>query len=127
MSNSDIAAKIKGLHAHRHITRGDSAEPKTIASLNAKGVRTVACEKGKDSIMAGINFLLEYDIIVNSHLSDFMDEFNNYAWELDKMTGKPTNKPIDDYNHGIDGIRYSCSHLYKRRGRNGGVSKPIGI
>ena len=125
--NSEIASNVKRLKAHRHLTRGDSAEPKTIASLNVKGVRTIACEKGKDSIMAGIDYLLEFDIIVNSHLSHFMEEFDNYTWDLDKMTGKPTNKPIDEYNHFIDALRYSVSHLYKRRGRAKGVTKPKGM
>jgi len=125
--NSDIERKIKEMKAHRHITRGDSAEPKTIASLNAKGVRVIAAEKGRDSIIAGINFLQEYRIIVAPHLNDFMAEFNNYTWGFDKKTGKPTNKPIDEYNHFIDALRYSVSHLYKRRGKVSGVRKPIGI
>jgi len=127
LMNSDIANRVKELKAHRHLTRADSAEPKTIASLNAKGVRTIACEKGKDSIMAGINFLLEYSIIVNVHLKEFMEEFDNYTWELDKMTGKPTNKPIDEYNHFLDSLRYSVSHLYKRRGKAHGIRKPQGV
>ncbi|MCK5743467.1 MAG: PBSX family phage terminase large subunit, partial [Caldisericia bacterium] len=127
LMNSEIALKVKALLAHRHLTRCDSAEPKTIASLNAKGVRSLACEKGKDSIVAGIEFLLEYEIFVNAHLKDFMEEFDNYTWELDKMTGQPINKPIDEYNHFIDALRYSVSHLYKRRGKTGGVGKPKGI
>jgi len=127
LMNSDIAYRIKELKAHRHLTRCDSAEPKTIASLNSKGVRAVGAEKGKDSIIAGIEFLKEYDIIVNAHLKEFVEELENYTWELDRMTGKPTNKPIDEYNHFIDSLRYAVSHLYKRRGKPIGVVKPKGI
>jgi len=125
--NSMIADEIRKLNAHRHLTRADSAEPKTIASLKGKGVRVVPADKGKDSIIAGIDFLQEYDIIVNSHLNDFWDEFQNYTWEMDKMTGEPLNRPIDDYNHFIDALRYSVSHLYKRRGKYGAVQKPTGV
>jgi hypothetical protein len=34
-----------------------------------------------------------------------MSEFDNYAWEVDK------GKPIDNYNHAIDAIRYAMEQL----------------
>lgn len=44
-----------------------------------------------------------------------MTEFNNYSWALDKATGKPTNKPVDDFNHFIDSLRYAMEHLMSRK------------
>lgn len=110
MSNERIAEEIKSMLAHRHMTTADSSEPKSIDAIKAKGVRIRGALKGKDSINTGIDFLLEYEIIVNAHLVEFMTEFNNYAWAVDK-NGKTTNKPCDDFNHFIDSLRYSVEHI----------------
>ena len=62
------------------MTTADSSEPKSIDAIATKGVRIRGAAKGKDSINAGIDFLLDYEIIVNAHLVEFMTEFNNYSW-----------------------------------------------
>ncbi len=105
MSNTDISEMLKEKKAHKHKTVADSAEPKSIDSLISKGCKVVAALKGADSINAGVNFLLEYEIIVNAHLSHFMTEFLNYAWQV--KDGKQMNKPIDEFNHFIDSLRYA--------------------
>ena len=109
LSNSAIAQKLKDMKAHRHMTTCDSAEPKSIDSLIAKGVRCKGALKGNDSINAGVDFLLEYEIVVNAHLVEFKTEFENYCWAVDKNK-KPTNKPVDDFNHFIDSLRYGTEH-----------------
>lgn len=115
MTNAQIAHKLKKIFAHKHKTTADSAEPKSIDYINAKGVRIEGAMKGKDSVNAGIDFLSEFEIIVNAHLSDFMTEFLNYAWAKDK-DGKPVNKPIDEFNHFIDALRYALESLMKQKG-----------
>lgn len=114
MSNAQIAAEITRMLAHKHKTVADSSEPKSIDYIKGKGVRMQGALKGADSINTGIDFLLEYEIIVNAHLVEFMTEFDNYAWAIDKKTNKPTNKPIDDFNHFIDGLRYAVECLFKK-------------
>lgn len=106
MSNAAIADKLKRLLFHKALTVADSSEPKSIDSISSKGVRIIGAKKGKDSINAGIDFLLDYEIIVNAHLVEFMTEFNNYSWQESK-DGQKLNKPIDDFNHFIDSLRYS--------------------
>jgi phage terminase large subunit len=110
MSNAQIATAIKKMEAHRHKTTADSSEPKSIDYIKGKGVRIEGAAKGRDSVGAGIDYLSEFEIIVNAHLVEFMTEFNNYSWALGK-DGKPTNKPVDDFNHFIDALRYSVEHL----------------
>ena len=127
LSNSAIAEKIKGMSAHRHLTTCDSSEPKSTAYLSAKGLRVRPARKGKDSINAGIDFLQDFDIVINSHLKGFIEEANNYTWAVDKKTNKPTNKPVDAFNHFWDSNRYSSEHLQTKRGSIGRVSKPKGI
>lgn len=112
MSNAEIAEKLKGLLAHKHRTTADSSEPKSIDYIRRKGVNMIGAMKGKDSINAGIDYLLEYEIVVNAHLVEFMTEFNNYSWAVDK-DGKATNKPNDDFNHFIDSLRYAFESKMK--------------
>lgn len=111
MSNAKIADTIKAMKAHRHKTVADSSEPKSIDYIRTKDVKIEGAAKGPDSVSAGIDFLSEFEIIVNAHLVEFMTEFNNYSWALDR-SGKATNKPVDDFNHFIDSLRYSLeSHM----------------
>lgn len=111
MSNAKIADTIKAMKAHRHKTVADSSEPKSIDYIRTKDVKIEGAAKGPDSVSAGIDFLSEFEIIVNAHLVEFMTEFNNYSWALDR-NGKATNKPVDEFNHFIDSLRYSLeSHM----------------
>ena len=115
MPNADIAQSIKDMQGHRHLTTADSSEPKSIDYITKKGVNIRGAMKGPGSISTGIDFLLEFEIIVNAHLVEFMVEFNNYCWGTDK-DGKATNKPADDFNHFIDGLRYACEHHTRNNG-----------
>lgn len=116
MSNAAIAQRIKDMQAHKHKTVADSSEPKSIDYIKGKDVKIEGALKGKDSVNVGIDFLSEYEIIINAHLVEFMVEANNYSWAVDKA-GKATNKPVDDFNHFFDSLRYACEPLIKPRGR----------
>ena len=48
----------------------------------------------------------EQEYLLTSHSTNVINEFRKYAWDKDKRTGETLNKPIDDYNHAIDAIRY---------------------
>tara|TARA_S200002703_G_scaffold101771_2_gene88204 strand:+ start:543 stop:1598 length:1056 start_codon:yes stop_codon:yes gene_type:complete len=113
MSNEAIAQRIKDMQAHKKVTTFDSSEPKSIARLQALGVSCTGAQKGKDSVNSGIDFLLGFEIIVNNHLVEFMTEFNNYVWDVDK-DGKQLNKPVDDFNHFIDSLRYAMESYSKQ-------------
>lgn len=114
MTNAQIADRIKAMGAHRHRTTADSSEPKSIDYIQGKGVHVEGAQKGKDSVSAGIDFLSEFTVVVNSHLVEFMTEFNNYSWAIDKSSGKATNKPVDEFNHFIDALRYSLEKFMKK-------------
>ena len=112
MSNAAICDELKKINAHRHRTVADSSEPKSIDYIRGKGVNVTGAAKGPDSIRMGLDFLLEFEIIVNAHLVEFMVEFNNYAWAVDR-DGKQLNKPIDDFNHFIDSLRYALEFIMR--------------
>jgi len=112
MSNAEIAQELKTMLAHKHATTADSSEPKSIDYIRGKQVNVRAAMKGQGSVNAGVDFLLEFEIIVNAHLVEFMTEFNNYSWAVDK-NGNQLNKPVDDFNHFIDSLRYAVEHRIK--------------
>jgi len=115
LSNLQIADKIKEMQAHKRATTADSSEPKSIDYIRGKQVVIRPAMKGAGSVMTGIDFLLEFEIIVNAHLVEFMTEFNNYCWAVSK-DGKQLNKPVDDFNHFIDSLRYAVEHHTKSNG-----------
>ena len=83
----------------------DSAEPKSIKELLNLGWRTVATEKGRDSILNGIQKMQSKDFLITNTSLNLIKEFRSYIWATDKA-GKQLNTPIDAFNHGIDGVRY---------------------
>lgn len=104
--NSDIVnlMKNKGVNG---IIYADSAEPKSIAEIKSRGFQVLPTDKGKDSIVYGIGFMQSLDILVTARSTNLIKEFRNYMWMRDK-TGASLNKPIDNWNHGIDAVRYFC-------------------
>ena len=85
----------------------DSAEPKSIDRLRELGLYRIGkARKGKDSINNGIDFIQDYKIIVHPRCVNFITEISNYTWDKDKFENK-LNKPIDDFNHLMDAMRYA--------------------
>ena len=89
----------------------DSAEPRSIKMLQNAGLkRAVGAKKGKDSIMAGIELLQTYQIIISGNCKRVAEEFANYTWKKNKLTGEYLDEPLDNgFCHCIDAIRYSMS------------------
>lgn len=117
MLNKDIYDLIyyKGYSKERIIA--DSAEPKSIEELRKLGLRRVkGASKGKDSIINGIQYLQSYKIYIHSKCTNSIMEFENYTWKKDKRTGEYINRPIDDYCHIIDALRYGAEGIKKGGG-----------
>ena len=107
MQNTAIYNNIEKLGFKKEIIVADSAEPKSIDHLKGLGLyRIKASKKGKDSINAGIQFIQDFKIFIHPRCVNFLTEISNYAWDKDKF-GKAVNKPIDDFNHLIDAMRYA--------------------
>jgi len=109
LTNPDIADKLEQLGIDRdEKIIADSAEPKSIAELRRMGWNIKPAVKGTDSIMNGIDSLKRYPIYIDARSKDLIAEFSSYTWAKDR-NGNSLNKPIDQYNHGIDAIRYAVS------------------
>lgn len=115
MSNSDIANMIKYKGYSKEIIIADSAEPKSIDDIKRQGIRRIkAAQKGKDSILNGIQNIQDYKIYVLPKCENTLVELNNYVW--DTKDGRGINKPMDDYNHLMDALRYAMERLKKKGG-----------
>lgn len=114
MLNDDIAKMITEKGYAKELIIADSAEPKSIVDIRRYGVRRVkAAEKGPDSVKNGIQFIQQFSIYVHPSCSNFAIELSNYVWDTNKE-GHLVNKPIDDYNHLLDALRYSLEPIKKR-------------
>lgn len=93
----------------------DSAEPKSIAEIRSRGFKIEAAQKGKDSILNGIQILNRYKKNVTQNSLNIINEYRNYKWLVDEF-GEATNIAIDKYNHSIDAQRYVCLNKLREKG-----------
>lgn len=111
LTNRMIAEKITGMGYGKERIRADSAEPKSIDELrNAGLVHIRPARKGRDSINNGIQFIQDYHLIIHPRCVNFLTEISNYTWEVDKA-GSRLNRPIDDFNHLMDAMRYALEDI----------------
>lgn len=110
MLNDDIAEMIKSRGYGKEFIYADSAESKSITEIRLKGIdRIQKVQKGKGSIMQGIQFINQYKIVVDDQCFKTIEELENYTWKKDKKTGEYINEPVDTYNHTLDAVRYALS------------------
>jgi phage terminase large subunit len=103
LTNEDLFHVMvkSGVPLHATII-ADSAEPKSVETLRRLGFRNIRpAVKGPDSIRAGIDAVASYEVYADPTSFNLRLEYDNYAYR----TG--TDKPIDDYCHLLDGLRYA--------------------
>lgn len=112
MKNEHIrdAIKYKGYDNQR--IAADSSAPKDIDTLKDMGLhRIYGAKKPKGSINSGIQKLQDYKMYVHPRCTNTIVELSNYVWQPDRDTGKPSNEPMDEYNHLMDALRYATFEL----------------
>lgn len=113
MKNRQIAEEIirKGYGKEKIVA--DSQEPKSIDELYDLGLKGIRkSRKGRDSINNGIQYIQDYKIIIHPRCVNFITEISNYMWDKDKFDN-PVNKPVDDFNHLMDAMRYALESYSK--------------
>jgi phage terminase large subunit len=114
--------------ARKWLITADSARPETIAEMRLSGFpKIVAAIKGAGSIVEGVEFLKNFDIIVHPRCTHAIDDLTLYSYELDVLTGKVTNKLADKVNNVIDALRYACegaTRAARVKPRSGPVTIP---
>ena len=101
LTTSEIA-QLNLKHAKNGLIVGDSAEPRLISEIRAKGCNVKPSIKGQGSVTYGISLLQDYDLVVSPDSVNLIKELNNYCW-----LERKSNTPIDAYNHLIDAVRYA--------------------
>lgn len=114
MSNEAIYTEVAAMGYAKEKIRADSAEPKSIDRLYDLGLSHIhRARKGKDSINNGIDYIQDFHLIIHPRCVNFITEISNYTWDTDTKTGKKLNKPIDDFNHLMDAMRYALEDFSK--------------
>ena len=116
LSNERIANNVQSMGYGKERIIADSAEPKSIDQLKGLGLKVKGAEKGKDSVNHGIQFIQDYEIIIHPRCVNFLTEISNYTWDKDKL-GNKLNRPIDDFNHLMDAMRYALEKFIAKGSR----------
>lgn len=118
MTNQDLAKEMRAIWRELDIQRpmviADSAEPKSIEEIRRMRINIKPSPKGADSIKHGINLMRQYRINVTKNSINLIKELRNYAYERDR-NGELTGRPVDNFNHAIDALRYALMHKKKHR------------
>lgn len=118
MTTDDIYKMMVDKEVVNSSVTGDSAEARLIAELRSKGAKRLhRSVKGKGSVNQGISFLQGFKIYIHPSLKHTIEEFNTYTWKQNRE-GKWLNEPIDENNHLIDALRYSCERYHLGKTNN---------
>ena len=105
-----IYERIFNMGYTKEVIVADCANPKDIDDLRRLGIRRIKkSRKGADSVNNGIQLVQQYKIIVHPRCVNFITEISNYQWDKDKFNNT-LNKPVDDFNHLMDAMRYALSN-----------------
>jgi len=115
-TNQDISLFFTQSGIDRSVTIvADSAEPKSIEEIRRMGWRIEGANKGKDSILNGIDILKRFRLNVTNRSTNLLKELNAYKWK--EKDGNATNVPIDSFNHGMDALRYLALNKLAEKNR----------
>jgi len=127
-TNEEIAEAIFDMGYSKQTITADSSEPKSILEIKRNGVRKIKpAKKGNDSLMWGIQFLQGWKMIVHPNCKETIEELENYAYVKDKKTNEYINKPIDEFNHVLDALRYAMEDEMPANRMNTGTKGAFGI
>lgn len=112
LSNKAIYNAISNAGYSKENITADSAEPKSNAELRDLGLKVKGARKGKDSVMNGIQYIQNYKIIIHPRCVNVLTEIGNYTWDQDRF-GNKINRPIDDFNHAMDAMRYALEEYIR--------------
>ena len=126
LTNDVLASKLKPAIGKEYI-RCDSAEPKSIAELRGYGIEALSAKKGPGSVNFGIQYLKQFEIIIDRSCQNAINEFQQYQWKKDR-DGVAMNVPVDKFNHFIDQVRYALNErIFEREEEEIYTASGLGI
>lgn len=117
LSNEASAELVAKKETNYEFIRADCAEPKSIDDFQRYGINCIPCEKGKDSINHGIQWLQgQRNIIIDPfRCPNAAREFSQYEYKRSK-NGDFISAYPDKNNHTIDAVRYAMEEESSDRG-----------
>ena len=116
LTNDQIAKRLEevGVRKGVDIIIADSAEPKSIEEIRLFGYDIRPSTKGSDSVNQGIMKVNQFRQGWSKDSVDCIKEQRNYRWDKDN-DGNFIDRPIDNWNHGMDARRYAMSTVVDRK------------
>ena len=109
LTNQDIFEEIKKLGLEEEIIICDSAEPKSIEELRRLGAYCKPSQKGKGSVLNGIQVIKEYNVFASKQSKNLLQEYQYYIWDSNR-DGKSINKiKQNGMDHLMDALRYAVT------------------
>lgn len=109
LTNQDIFDEIKKLGLQEEIIICDSAEPKSIEELRRLGAYCKPSQKGKGSVLNGIQVIKEYNVFASKQSKNLLQEYQYYIWDSNR-DGKSINKiKQNGMDHLMDALRYAVT------------------
>ena len=133
LSNKQLAEEIKkrrydrgggeyhspilgGVYEEKQLITADCAEPKSIADLQAEGLKCIPCHKEPGCVAYRVKWLQHRRIVIDpKRTPEAYREFVNYSYATDKDGNFLSELPDKD-NHTIDACAYALDRLIYRRG-----------
>ena len=112
---SELASAIGNMNLTKTKIYVDAAEPRSIQFFKKEGINAYPCNKGKDSVKAGLMFLQDSLIIVHPSCQNFITELENFSYIKSKVTGEYTEDTTHEWSHAIDACRYAYSDIYTNK------------
>lgn len=110
LTTTDIYKENNRYCGNRNLIIADSAEPRLISELKARGLNIKGIDKPK--IIDRIALVNDYELIIDPDSTNLVKELNNYVWH-----DKKSETPIDDYNHLLDALGYAVWNYIGRPNR----------
>jgi phage terminase large subunit len=84
----------------------DSAEPKSIKEVRNYHIAAQPVVKGHDSVWHAIQWLHQYEIIIDKSCYHTIDEISQYQWQKNKY-GETLPMPVESNDHCMAALRYA--------------------
>lgn len=100
-----------------YASRADNARPESISYLKRHGMHQVKpCVKGKGSVEDGIAFIKSFKkVVIHPVCKATINEFKNYRYKTDRLSGDVLPDLVDAENHCIDALRYALEPIMKQK------------
>lgn len=115
MTNDKVALALIEKGYQNEFIYCDYAEPRSIKDLKVNHLFGVKKAKNKD-ILHGIQYIQQFTLIISPTCTNFLYEIQNYRWS--KKDDEVLNKPVKEYDHLMDALRYVMSSISLRNFKN---------